>query len=773
MRLAAMALGAGLLLSACSMQGTTTTSATSGGVATTTAGASTTGGSGTTSGSGTSTGGTTTGGGLTPGAACTANGQCLSGVCGINGSGHCCHTACSTTDATCGATACDATGACTYPTGTACGTSCNGNMLTAKACNASGACTPGAPTPCPNHLACNSSATACVTTCVDRTGCVSGYYCNGGSCAVPQATGPCTTNDACTSGICGVTGSGHCCTTTCSTTDVTCGASDCNGTGACVYPNNTTPCGAGSSCTGHTQTNATTCDGNGSCAVPQIKDCSPYGCGATACFTTCTDATSCTPGAFCDNSACCSLTKFGSMSVDGLLGSDTAGCCGIGTNAPCQTITKAMVLIDKAKVSSVTITATIDGGGGDWNPDAGEKYPIVLGWGVELKAPGVFFLDPATSPNGPPSTSIFDVNFYSPKDTVGFASIVGSAASPVGVGMNAANNAQTDDNSVIAVEASNTLYIANASVNGSDMNPDQQQAFLVTQGASLTLGQDQSGLITGTVHIGNALGNLATDGYSGIICGSDNVSLGCTIQDAPLLGQSALVIQGQHNIDIDAEDFANISLTASPVIGVPPSAAGFLNCPQKDDGAGSTVGIKVNGAVTFTFKNGIVQCIVGPAFQLLANGNHQPTLTLDSTTIQNTDLGIYASAGTATVTNSTLHHNAVGVQQDTDGMNNGAIDLGGGGNTVVCSSNVERVGLSGLNPGVDVFNSSTAVLKADKVTWDTAGPDYFQCDSSGSTCSCNHASCTTSAGSDDMDAVEVGDAGITTTGNVKFDGGCK
>jgi hypothetical protein len=766
MRLAAVTLGAGLFLSsACSATGGTTTSATSGGAATTTAGTSTTGGSGTTG--ATSTGGTTTGGGLTPGAVCTANGQCLSGVCGVNGSGHCCHTACSTSDATCGATACDATGACTYPTGTACGTSCNGNMLTAKACNASGTCTPGGtPTPCPNHLACNSSATACVTTCVDSTGCVSGYYCNGGSCALPQATGPCTANDACTSGICGVTGSGHCCTAACSTTDVNCGASDCNGTGACVYPSNTTPCGAGSSCTGHTQTNAATCDGNGSCAVPQIKDCSPYGCGANSCLTSCTDATSCTPGAFCDNSACCSLTKFGSMSVDGLLGSDTAGCCGIGTNTPCQTITKAMVLIDKAKVSSITITATIDGGGGDWNPDAGEKYPIVLGWGVELVAPGVFFLDAAHA-----NAAILDVSFYSTKDTVGYASVVGTVASPVGVGMNAANNTQTSDTSAIAVEAGNTLYLANASVNGSQNNPGQIQAILVQAGATLVLAQDQSSAVTGTVNVGNALGNVATDGYEGIVCGTDNVSLGCTIKDAPLLGQSALVMQGQDQFDIDAEDFANISLTANPVIGVPPSALGFLKCPRKNDATGNHVGIQVNGAVTFTFKNGTVQCIGGTAFQLQANGNHKPTLTLDSTTIQNTDLAILASAGTATVTNSTLRHNFVGVQQDTDGINNGVIDLSGGGNTVVCSSKVERSqGI--VHPGVDVFNSSTVNLKADNVTWDTTGPDYFQCDSTLSTCSCNLASCTTTAGSDDMDAVEVGDAGISTTGNAKLDGGC-
>jgi hypothetical protein len=756
-----------VLAAACGGKGGTTTSGTTGTAATS-------GGASTTGGSGTSTGGTTTGGGLTPGATCTANGQCLSGVCDVHGSGHCCRAACSTRDATCGATACDDTGACTYPTGASCGSSCSGNMLTAKVCNASGTCTPATPTPCPNHLACNSSATACVITCVDSTGCVSGYYCNRGSCAVPQATGPCASSDACTSGICGVIGTGHCCTAACSTTDLVCGATDCDGTGACAYPSNLTSCGPGISCTGTTQTDATACDGKGTCAPPHTKDCSPYKCGASACLGACSDATSCASGAFCDSSVCCSLTKFGTVNVDGVTGNDAVGCCGIGANAPCDTLKRAMSLIDKAKVSSVTINATIDGGGGDWSPDGGEVYPIVLGWGVELNAPGVYFYDPVALATGFYGQAVFDINNYSSNDTVGYASMVGSAARQIGVGMNSTNppTLQAPDVSTILVESGNSLYLANATVNGS--SNFGTNAIYLNPGAKLVVGEDQSGAVTGTVNVGNSLGSAATDGWWGIVCGTDMVSLGCTIQDAPLVGQSALVIQGQEFLDIDAEDFANITLTANPVIGVPPSAAGFGKCPQKNDAMNPSAfpAVLIIGKVTFTFKNGTAQCISGAAFGLGSSPNGNPTVTIDSTTFQNTDLGVWAQGGTATITNSTFSYNYNGVQQDTDGTNNGTVDLSGGGNTVICSSNVES-SQGSSTPGVDVFNSSTAVLKADKVAWDTTGPDYFQCDSSRTVCLCNNASCSTDAGSDGMDAVEVGDAGITTTGSSKSANGCK
>jgi hypothetical protein len=725
---------------------------------------------------------------------CTSNTQCLTGICGIHGTGNCCLATCDTSDATCGATDCDpVTATCVFPTTTTpCGqggSSCVDSGIVTNGCNGMGACAPFS-TPCDNHYACNAAGTACLTTCGVITDCASGFYCNTGACLAQRATGPCSSDEVCISGLCGISGTGHfCCTTACSTTDPICGATDCNATGACAYPSKTTSCGDAGSCTNGTQTAPTVCDGMGSCPPPAVSDCTPYVCGASACLTTCTTNSDCVSGDFCDTgkSACCSgLASNGTILVDGKTGVDGNACCGLGSNASCQTITRAMNMINDAQAQNVTISAKVNGGGGDWAP-ATEVYPINLGWGAEVNAPGVYFLDPDAGVDGGPNESaIFDVTATPfPNDTLHYASIVGSAKSAVGVGMDSTNAFQTADTSAIAVEKNQTLFIANATVNGSLNNLTNADAILVQAGATLTLGQDQGAVVTGTVQIGNSLAAAATDGFQGIVCGTDAVSRGCTINDAPLSGHS-VVIQGQELRSIDAEDFANINLTSSPVIGVPPSATGFGNCPSKPDGlqgpnpAGAVL---ANGAVTLTLKNAVLQCITGTAVVLQASTNGNPVLTADKTTIQNTDIALYVQAGTATVTNSALQFNYIGAVQVSDGINDGIIDLSGGGNAVICSSVNEFSGGAANGPyeGIDVFNGTDAGLAADNVAWDTSSPDYFSCSdpTPTATCSCKATSCSATAPFDDEDAVQSS----ATTGSITqtnatqsglaLDAGCK
>jgi hypothetical protein len=718
---------------------------------------------------------------------CGANHVCLSGFCGATGTGNCCAAQCmATADMACDATDCDAaSGACVYPAGSACGTpaSCVGNSLTAAACDATGACNSSTAT-CAKNLACNDGGTACNTTCTVLADCAPGFYCFNSACRAQEMTGACGTNDACVSGVCGAgSGSGHCCTAACPDTTPPCGSVDCDFfSGACTFPGNTISCGAGSSCTGNTQTNAAVCDGTGGCPTPGSTDCTPYVCGATsgACLNSCTDKSSCVSTGFCDTSfgggQCCGSLSNG-INVDSSTGTDAA-CCGIGSNNPCFTITQAMKMINEAQVQNVTINATVNGGGGSWDPNffCTEASPIQLGWGAELYAPGVYFEDGCTCCG---VSSVFEIGGY--KDTAyPTASIVGTSASQVGVGMDQFGN-QTSDSATIVVDTGHTLYLANASVNNSTSVPEffggVGDAITVAAGATLWLGQDQSAGNTGTVNIGN---NQGEDGWTGIDCQSDYSSSGCTVNDAQLSGTSSVVIQGQENVDIDAEDFANISLTSAPVMGTATNGAGFGQCNSKPDSTqnfGSGEAIWLNGAVTMTFKNGTVQCITGAGFRLntSGSGNGNPSLTLDSTTIQNTDRAIYASAGTATVTKTTINYNFNGVQQDTDGNNNGTIDLTGGGNTVICSSNVEDSQGTG-NEGIDVYNTSTANLAADNVAWDTKAPDYFSCDSASAsaTCSCNITTCSNTAPFDDMDAVEDSTnlGGITTTKHTKSSVGC-
>jgi hypothetical protein len=83
----------------------------------------------------------------------------------------------------------------------------------------------------------------------------------------------------------------------------------------------------------------------------------------------------------------------------------------------------------------------------------------------------------------------------------------------------------------------------------------------------------------------------------------------------------------------------------------------------------------------------------------------------------------------------------------------------------VCSSNVESIYGAGGLPGVSVLNTTSAVLNASHVAWDTPGPDVFGCDSTLSSCSCQTSGCAAPAGADGMDAVNESSGSITTTDN--------
>ena len=535
--------------------------------------------------------------------------------------------------------------------------------------------------------------------------------------------GPCTSDGACLSGVCGINGSGHCCQKSCTSVTAPCGATDCDAdTGACLYPDSKVSCGGTSQCDGNTLTGASFCDGVGDCRVESIA---------------------CQTGTFCDavGEACCSgLSEAGALSVDNGTGKDLA-CCGFGGNGPCQTLSRAMQLVDAAHARRTVITATVEGGGGDWAN--GETYPVALGWGVELTAPGVNFDDPGGS------HEIFDITSYSINDTVGFVSIVGSVDSPVVVGMKQGGG-QSPDNSSIQVESDQTLYLANATVTSS--SEWGTTAITVIAGGALKLAQDESGFETGTVNIG-----YGPDGWAGIVCTTAGTQ-GCRITDAMLNGGTSVVMQGQQEVDLSVEDFGVVQLRSAPIIGVEPGDAGFLRCPSKDDTAASNgSAISVFGKASVELWDGAVQCIHGIGIALQGSELGTPTLQLIGTTVRNTQLGLWVRAGSASVDTSAFMYNAIGVQQD----DVGTIDLDGL-NTVACNSGRE-IGQSG--GGVSVLNtSSDGGLDAQDVLWDTAGPDLFSCESQLQTCTCEATSCSEDGGAgEDMSAVYTSTGTIDTS----------
>jgi outer membrane protein OmpA-like peptidoglycan-associated protein len=239
-------------------------------------------------------------------------------------------TACATDGTACGGS-CDGTlaTACTYPTSSCRGASCDpstGTSTAAASCDA-GSC------PAPQTQACAPYAcgpTACVSTCANDSQCVSGDWCSSGTC-LPRLSdgGACTDGTQCTSGSCT---DGVCCNTACDgqceacnlpglegtcspvtgapaggraacgTDGSACGGA-CNGvvTASCTYPIAT--CRA-ASCTGGTATLAADCDGAGTCPAPQQQACAPYACGAVACLGGCGVDADCGAGNFCSAGLC-------------------------------------------------------------------------------------------------------------------------------------------------------------------------------------------------------------------------------------------------------------------------------------------------------------------------------------------------------------------------------------------------------------------------------------------------------------------------------------
>jgi hypothetical protein len=725
-------------------------------------------------GSSSSSGSSTGGARLPPGSPCTSDNACGSQICGAHGTGSCCAQACPSNDPPCAAIGCDDAGACIYPPkDSACGTvACSGSVVAGPECDGRGGCAPDGVNDCPGSLVCNDAGTGCLTGCTTSADCAGATKCNFGQCVAPGRVGPCAADEDCLSGICGVDGGpGHCCNAACALTTPPCGASDCDDVGSCAYANGATACG-NASCDGTVLTEATSCDGAGSCPPPGTADCAPFACNLTGCSSGCSGNSDCSGGLFCDKDTgiCCALADGGSLAVDAVEGVDPAQCCGLGDNGPCVTISRAMRLVDDAQAQNVTIFATQSGdGGGVWSLGPPESYPIRLGWGVELIAPGQLF---DTNSDGGTPAAIFEIGRYSPQDPQGSASIWGNYTgdpaifAPVEIGMDD-GNANRPSPAAIAVQPGGTLYLAGALV-GSD-GYVSTTAIAVGAGAKLVLGQDQSGARTGVTGL---QGVSYPTGYNGIVCGADaDAGLGCTIRDAISDGGIALFSDRLGNFTIDAEDFADILLHSPAFGGGSPYPPGFETCDGKPD-AISSAAILLHGNATVKIEGGSFECIAGDAFELTASASGVPSLTLEGITILNSEGAIDAKAGKATVTNSTIEYNYNGVEQDSDGVNVGFIDLSGGGNTVACS-NVIETATGATAPGVSVLNVTAKPLDATDVAWDTSSPDVFECDATLTSCSCAASSCTGSPDAGGMSAVYENAAGtITTTGNTLSPADC-
>jgi len=231
---------------------------------------------------------------------------------------------------------CNGQGGCArYKEGTECAPGgCTGaEEHAASTCNGAGACVAGKTMSCSPHVCMNNS---CASSCSKQTDCQAGFFCDGTACRAKKTPGqacaaafecasancvdkvccstPCT--EACHScalpssmGTCTPTPSGMDPRTNCpAEAPSTCGrAGGCDGKGGCLRHPLGTPCGAGQSCTGSTQTSASACNGLGVCAQGAVTQCTAFRCAGNTCGTTCTSTGQCQSGFGCTGSSCVAL----------------------------------------------------------------------------------------------------------------------------------------------------------------------------------------------------------------------------------------------------------------------------------------------------------------------------------------------------------------------------------------------------------------------------------------------------------------------------------
>jgi len=251
---------------------------------------------------------------------------------------------------------CNGTGACRVTTvGTVCApAACSGTASAASAseCTATGSCTPKTTTSCSPYL-CDPATAACKTTCASDADCVPGLKCTAGACTAKPIASSCTTSAECTSGFCA---DGVCCNTACtgqcescseligtctpvkgrprgtrpacsgSTSDAICG-NQCDGVNrtSCRYPNSTTPCGTGTTCSGSSLVSARRCNGSGSCSLSgTTTSCAPYTCDAstTSCRKTCASTADCASGFICQGTTCVSAGATGGCEGSKVINAD-------------------------------------------------------------------------------------------------------------------------------------------------------------------------------------------------------------------------------------------------------------------------------------------------------------------------------------------------------------------------------------------------------------------------------------------------------------------
>jgi hypothetical protein len=461
------------------------------------------------------------------------------------------------------------------------------------------------------------------------------------------------------------------------------------------------------------------------------------------------------PSCVLPTSAGCFFEADQDIWVDGFGGTDDAGACCCGTpSMPCQTLTYAMAIIADGGTVGAQVHAYLSGGGEKW-AESSEAWPVHLGLGVTLTAPGVTF-SPPLAPGDPPSwgADAFDVYPYSATDSRG-VTIQGDpqdVSRPIRIGMPpdagdwAAAVCAIQDPPGFSGLLGLPLSVSNAWLAG------QYAALVVGPSADLTVGPLP-------VHIAIDQQSESVRGEEGLDCTS------ASVQDTG--GEHILQIHTT-GVDLWAHWGCSVQLTHGPSFGLQPA---YNQCPFPDgDGViavgNATVALgSINDpAEMHCFYDGAIGMghddgdfglpFSNPSVTFIGNESHSGSTGLSG----GSGYGAYISAGTLTATSSTFSHNVVGIWVKEMGsliLDSSIASFSNSPNQLLCNDGSFNVNdrcfpLPGFGEcpahiNLLISNSATQVDINDVVwnQWDPdAGlPQTWSCDDSFYNCSCSAPGC--------------------------------
>jgi hypothetical protein len=407
---------------------------------------------------------------------------------------------------------------------------------------------------------------------------------------------------------------------------------------------------------------------------------------------------------------------------------------------------------------------------GDATPDwiAPETWPVHLGWGVTLQAPGLFFTMPRPGIQGGSTLNHFEVYSYDAALDTAQVTIEGGDSTPgfgkaVHIGFDSTYSHGGAISAVADPAGSNTAVPLRLSSVWLDSLPKG------TTGASLDVG-DGAAVVLGPLDVvlGNPLGLGFEPGPVRVLAAEMGLfchGAGATVSDDPSSGAIVLQSANALDADLDVESGCVVSLTQGPIIGILSGpACDTTSFPNEGDG------IRVEGGSTVAFGSaalpGAIRCCFNAGVNLdLSDATGSPTVALDHVAIQGGGCaGAYVGEGTFSAISSSFTQNFLGVWADANALK---VDLSQG-DSITCNDTMAII-FTGCNnvggsPGVgaDVLNTTAALsVDAANATWDqwdgTANQtQLWSCtDNTFSACSCTGPGCPGGTGAlpDDADGV--------------------